>query len=372
MLGGFSNDHRKQTTDHTYQPLEGIAVKVTRLISLTLSSALLALTVSSQVASAQQYKKITRLGTSQAVCDGGVETAEQLQEFFANNPSKIRDVLADSGWTGSADDLMAAVANGDMVERDYPIGTRLLWTGAKKNGAYVANRYREWAGAKPFPGFQLELRSGCQVYDIAIPKACCNVSLVSVVADTSTSCTEPAPVAVAPVAPAPEPVIAPAEAAAPAGLGLVPFIAAFAGNETRPRFEPSWNMDTRDSSGVIGVRAGFLKGLNPRTSLVGQVSYLERQGVNDGNIFPEENFSVDLGLEYKLSQRAFIGAGIGAWDVDDSEFSDASLYGIVGGDVGKTNLQWFLEGRVFDSDSQNLDSISNNRMFSAGFRYLIK
>jgi len=352
--------------------LEG---KVSRLISLSLSTTLLALTLNSQVASAQQYKKITRLGTSQAVCAGGVETPEQLQEFFANNPSKIRDILTDSGWTGSADDLLAAVANGEMVERAYPIGTRLLWTGAKKNGKYVANRYREWAGAKSFEGFQLDLRSGCQIYHMAIPKACCNVSLISVEVDTSSACTEPAPVAaVVPAAPAPaaaaevvEPV---AKSAAP--LGLVPFIGAFAGSETRPRFEISWSEDVRDSSGVIGVRAGLLKALTAKTSLVGQVSYLERQGVNDGNVFPEENFSIDFGVEHKLSQRAFIGAGIGAWDIDDSDFTEASLYGIVGGDIGKSNLQWFLEGRVFDSDSENLDSISNNRMFSAGLRYLIK
>lgn len=346
---------------------------VSRLISYSLSAAFFALILNSQSASAQQYKKITRLGTSQAVCAGGVETAEQLQEFFANNPSKIRDILTDSGWTGSADDLMAAVANGDMIERDFPIGTRLLWTGAKKNGAYVANRYREWAGPKAFEGFQIDLRSGCQIYHMAIPKACCNVSLISVEVDTSDACTAPAPVAevapaLAPAAEAVEP--APTKAAAP--LGLIPFIGAFVGTETRPRFEPSWSMDTRDASGVIGVRAGLLKELTAKTSLVGQVSYLERQGVNDGNIFPEENFSVDIGVEHKLSQRAFIGAGIGAWDIDDSDFTDASLYGIVGGDIGKTKLQWFIEGRVFDSDSETLDSISNNRMFSAGIRYLIK
>jgi len=350
-------------------------VKVSRLISLSLSFALLMLTLSSQLASAQQYKKITRLGTSQAVCAGGVETPEQLQEFFANNPSKIRDILSDSGWTGSADDLLAAVANGDMIERAYPVGTRLLWTGVNKDGAYKANRYREWAGPKSFEGFQIDLRSGCQVYHIAIPKACCNVSLISVAADTSTACTAPAPVAVVPEAAAPLSATdsaSPAAASKAAPLGLIPFIGAFAGSETRPRFEPSWDMDMRDSSGVIGVRAGLLKALTAKTSLVGQVSYLERQGVNDGNIFPDENFSVDLGIEHKLSQRSFIGAGVGAWDIDDSDFRDATLYGIVGGDIGKSNVQWFLEGRVFDSDSETLDSISNNRMFSAGLRYLIK
>jgi hypothetical protein len=340
-------------------------VKVSRLITFTISSALLALTLASQVASAQQYKKVTRFGTSESVCAGGVETPQQLQEFFAQNPSKVRELLLDSGWTGSADDLMTAVANGSMTERAYPVGTRMLWSGSKVNGAYVANPYRVWAGEKSFEAFQIDLSSGCKVYHIAIPKACCNVSLISVVDDTSSACVA-----------APAPAVAPAEEVVPvakeAALALIPFVAAFVGTETRPRFETNWQMDKRDSSGVVGIRAGLLKELTAKTSVLGQVSYIDRQGVNGGNVYPEHNFSVDVGVEHKLSQRAFIGAGVGAWDIDDSEFRDASLYGIVGGDIAKTKFQWFLEGRFFDSDSETLDSLSNNRMFSAGIRYLIK
>lgn len=342
-------------------------MKVSRLITFTMSSALLALTMASQVASAQQYKKITRFGTSQSVCSGGVETPQQLQEFFAQNPSKVKELLLDSGWTGSADDLMTAVANGSMTERAYPVGTRMLWSGAKVNGKYIANPYRVWAGEKSFEAFQVDLSSDCKVYHIAIPKACCNVSLISVVDDTSSACVAPE---VTPLVDPAEDAVVPAEKSD--SLALIPFVAAFVGTETRPRFEPPWDMDMRDSSGIIGVRAGLLKELTAKTSLLGQVSYVDRQGVNNGNIYPEDNFSVDVGVEHKLSQRAFIGAGIGAWDIDDSDFSDASLYGIVGGDIGKTKLQWFLEGRFFDSDSETLDSLSNNRMFSAGIRYLIK
>lgn len=350
---------------------------VSRRIPASLFSIFCLLILSNQIASAQQYKKITRLGTSQAVCAGGIETAEQLQAFFANNPSKIKDVLADSGWSGSADELIEMVANGEMIERSYPIGTRLIWTGVKKDGKYLANRYREWAGAEPFEGFQINYKSECKVHHIAIPKACCNVSLVSIEEDTvSSECVEPEVQTAVVEQQVPEVVAEPeADLSAPKQadhLALVPFIGAFVGTETRPRFEPSWDMDMRDSSGVIGVRAGLLKALTARTSLLGQVSYLERQGVNDGNIFPEENFSVDIGVEHKLSQRAFIGAGVGAWDIDDSDFRETSLYGIVGGDIGQSKLQWFLEGRVFDSDSETLDSISNNRMFSVGLRYLIK
>ncbi len=345
-------------------------MKLSKTISVFVSFALLGLSMASTSAYAQQYKKITRLGTSQSVCPGGIETAEELQDFFAKNPTIVRNILTDSGWSGSADALIAAVAAGEMTERAYPVGTQLAWMGSKKNGEYVALPYREWAGAKSFEAFQVDVKSDCQVYHVAIPKACCNVSLISVQADTSSQCTEPV---------ATSPVVAPvsaAEVAEPAAkanpLALIPFLGVFAGSETRPRFEPRWEMDMRDSSGIIGLRAGLMKPLSEKTAIFGQASYYDRQGINGGNIYPENNFAIDLGIERKLSERAFIGGGIGAWNIDDSDFRDASLFGHVGGNIGKSNFQWILEGRVFDSDSENLDSISNNRMFSAGVRYLIK
>ncbi len=357
----------------TIQKKEEIILKGSHFKTLMLPSVLLATVIGSQTAFAQQYKKVYRFGTSESVCAGGVETQKQLQEFFANNPAAVNELLADANWSGNSADLFAAVANGQMSEQAYPTGTKLLWSGSKVKGSYLAKPYREYAGKQSFEAFRIDLKSNCEVHHIAIPKACCNVSLVSVVADTSDACAAPAPVAAVAPAAIEEPAeIAPAAESKADPLALVPFIGAFAGTETRPRFETAWEMDMRDSSGVIGVRAGLLKALTAKTSLLGQVSYLERQGVNGGNVYPEENFSIDVGLEHKLSQRAFIGAGIGAWDVDDSDFRDTSLYGIVGGDIGKSNLQWFLEGRVFDSDSETLDSISNNRMFSAGIRYLIK
>ena len=352
--------------------IEGTTVRLSRTFSAILSTVLIAGTLASQTASAQQYKKFTRLGTSQSVCSGGVQTEAQLQNFFANNPSAIRQLLNDSGWSGSADDLIAAVAAGNLNVRSYPVGTRLLFGSAKVNGQYVAKPYREWAGNKSFEAFQIDLKSGCKVYDIIIPKACCNVSLASVVNDTSPECIAPV-AAIAPAAPVvvkePAPVVRVVKKAA---LGLVPFLGAFAGTETRPRFETNWQMDKRDSSGIVGLRAGLLKEVSAKTAIFGQASYVDRQGINGGNVYPENNFAVDLGLQRKLSEKTFIGGGIGAWNVDDSDFRDASLFALVGGDLGKTKLEWFLEGRVFDSESDILDSISDNKMFSAGLRYMIK
>ena len=203
---------------------------------------------------AQQYKQIKRLGTSQSLCAGGVETLEQLQSFVSKNPNVIRGVLQDSGWAGDADKVLQAIANGDLQETAYPVGTKMTWMGGMKNGSPSALPYREWAGKKSFPGFALNVSSDCRVYEMAIPKACCNISLISVSPDTSDACTAPAE----PVAVAPAPVVEEQPVAAKA-LGLIPFYGLFAGSETRPRFEPAWNKDMKDTSGLAGIRVGLMK-----------------------------------------------------------------------------------------------------------------
>ncbi len=324
---------------------------------------LLSLLASSSV-SAQEYKKITRLGTSEAVCVGGVETEADLQNYVANNEDAVRAILADSGWMGNSDDFIKAIANGEAFDASYPSGTRMAWMGAKKGGQYVALPYREWAGSTSMDAFQLNLSSGCQIYELAIPKACCNIALVSVSPDNSAECQ---PVAAAPVAAA-----STSEPEASKAIGLVPFIGLFAGSETRPRFEEAWQMDMKDSSSIYGVKAGLMKGLSPKTSAFAALSYYDRGGINSGNTYPEDNIALDIGLDRKISERAFIGGGIGAWNIDDSDYRDASLFGHVGGDIGSSNFQWILEGRIFDSDSDTHDSISDNKMFSAGIRYLIR
>lgn len=345
-----------------------VSKKFPFFLPLTALFMAMVLATTSQRVYAQQYKKITRLGTSQALCSGGVERKEGLQAFFAANPAIISSVLADSGWSGSADDLLAAVAKGEMIERSYPVGTQFAWMGAKVKGESVALPYRQWAGTKPLEAFQVNVSSDCQVYHLAIPKACCNVALISVAKDTSDEC-QPAVVAAPPSAIAPQPV---AVAAVKKTAALTPYLGLFFGSETRPRFEPSWAMDMVDSSGVSGVRAGLTKAISNKTSVFGQLSYYDRNSINEGNIYPEDNLAIDVGFERRLSKSAFIGGGIGAWNVDDGDFRDTSLFGHVGADIGQSNFQWFLEGRVFDSDSLNHDGLSDNKMFSAGVRYLIK
>lgn len=339
-------------------------------LSTKLSLVLVMLAGSASLAVAQQYTNMTRIGTSQSVCLGGIETADELRDFFAKNPGAARSIVSSSGWAGRSEDLLDAIANGQLIERTYDVGSLFAWTSAKVRGQYVAKPYRRWAGKAPFEAFQVDVRSGCQIYHIAIPKACCNISLVSSRPDNSEAC-RPKPVVRAP-APAPAPVEpAPAPKPAKKALALIPFVGALVGTETRARFEPVWAADVRDSSGIAGLKAGLLKPVGPRTAVFGQITGVTRDGVNEFNEFPDESLAIDVGVDRYLSEKIFIGGGVGVYDIDDSDVSEASVFGHIGGDIGKSNFQWLVEGRVFDSDSENLDSINDNKLISVGVRYLI-
>ena len=297
-----------------------------------------------QIAFAQDYTPIKRLGTNEAVCVGGIETADELKGFFENDADIVAQILADANWPGNHDDLNAAIANDQFVEKSYAPGTRFDWMSAKRKGNGVALPYREWAGKDDFIGYEVQIESNCQVHTLVIPKICCNISLAAsepvavdapIVSVSSTDatlsvCTDPgsevmitAPdgtvssvalddngcwsgevaegdyqvkainplcsgaesaashTVALPVIPDPEPVVdAPAKT-------LIPFIGGFIGSEKRMRYEQVWDMDMEDSSGVVGLKAGLMKMLSESTAIFGQVGFIHRHSINEGNIYPE-------------------------------------------------------------------------------------
>ncbi len=379
---------------------------------------------------AQEYKVFSVLGTSEAVCKPGIETREQLQDFFANDKETVDAILADANWEGDSELLHQAIAAGNFSERFYEKGTTFHWTSSKKKGVPTALPNRIWGGEEAFKGFEANIESGCNVHQIVIPHACCNVSLASVtpvevptpvitvksdnedvticsnhgsevvITDaTGTNRTVPLDasgcwvgrvspgaitaavvhenecgVAAADVnhqiaaAPAPA-VIAPA--AAPIvekSPGLIPFIGAFAGAEDRMKLEPAWDTYYGDSTDVIGVKVGLIKPLSESWSIFTQLGYLDRSGISDRLIFSDDTLFVDVGADRNIG-NGFIGGGAGYWNIGDTDFDDVSLFVHGGIGLGSTNLQLFAEGRVF---GEELDDIGNNNMVTGGIRYLFK
>lgn len=379
-------------------------------------------------AASAQYTDIKRLGTSQAICKKpGVQTAEELQVFFAENADIVGEILSDAAWQGDTEKLFDAIKNGDFEEKVYPVGTTFEWMGMRKNKQAIASPMRRWAGETSFSGFEVTIRNACVDNQIVIPKICCNIALAaSTEVETNPSleivagdrslrvCTdntsdiqlfltgpdgassglsidnsgcwygdmlEPGDYTVKVTAEC-------GETSETVSIGeanravehdkpltkkqLVAFIAAFAGTETLMRLETAWNMEMRDSSGIAGLRGGLKVPLTRSLTLVPSIGALHRNGVNDGNVYPDETVFADIGLEANISKNFFVGAGVGVWDANDGDFREESIFINASGPITPIS-EWFVEARGIDSDNPDgNDGFSDNRSFNVGVRLLFR
>lgn len=372
-----------------------------------------------------QYTDIKRLGTSQAICaKPGVQTAAELQAFFANNSETVNQILNAAAWQGDKPALFTAVQNGEFTEQMYPIGTTFEWMGMRDKKQVVSSSKRRWAGEESFPGFEINIENACVNYQLVVPKICCNVALatatkivsepsltVNIDGNSMTICADNSKVVLTRPDNTSEglildnsgcwlgnqlstgeytvkasdecgttvktvsigPKAAPLnEDKSPDGEKLIPFIAAFAGTETLMRLETAWDMEKRDSSGIAGLRAGLKVPLTQSLKFVPSIGVLHRDGVNNGNVYPEDTIFADAGLEANITKNFFVGGGLGVWDINDSDFREPSIFINAGGSITPAT-QWFVEARGIDSDNPDgKDGFSDNHTFNAGIRLLFR
>ena len=398
--------------------------KVTWLIKLFLGTLVLAF---SHPTVAQEYNAFSVLGTSQAMCKPGISTGAELQAYFLNNRELVEQVLQDAEWEGDPEDLFGAIAAGDFTTGSYAKGSKFHWTGLKKDGRGQVLRNRIWAGEQPFDGFEVNVTSQCKIHKLVIPNACCNLSLmataevttpapnitidaenqdVKICSDAGTEAVitradgsnetvpldsngcwsgtqEPGTILVevtntdecgsatssASHLVTAAPVAAAVEEVAEAAPGLIPFIGAFYGTESRMRYEPEWDKFYEDDADVWGIKGGLMKPLSEKLNLFGQIGYLDRDGVNTNYVYSDDTWFADIGLDRILGTSGFIGGGLGYWNIGDSDYDDISLFVHGGTGLGGSNAQWYIEGRVFGDE---LDNIDTDNMVTGGIRYLFK
>ena len=110
-----------------------------------------------------------------------------------------------------------------------------------------------------------------------------------------------------------------------------------------------------------------MKFATPKTAIFGQLGYVNRNSVNEGNDYPDDSFFVDIGVDRIIGENGFIGGGFGLWNADNHDFIDESYFIHGGKNLGQSNVQLYAEGRVFGNDRA-----SSNNMISIGVRYLFK
>ena len=127
---------------------------------------------------AQQHRAV-QLGNPSTRFAPPLKTPQDLRNLFSNDKLRpdIESILKQVNWRGNVDDLFKAAATAEIREHKIPVGTRMPFMSARKNGQPVALVDVLWAGDKPADAYAFDFRSNGRRYQCITPKACSNFYL---------------------------------------------------------------------------------------------------------------------------------------------------------------------------------------------------
>jgi hypothetical protein len=344
-----------------------------------------------------RVRSIRQLGTASRMTPP-VRDVAALRATFTR-PATQRDVAAVlriAGLSHLEAEVQRAIANGNVREVTTAPGTTLLWMGFKRGGRTpaVLNQVR-WDGPKPFPAFEFVVEDGKESFTFVIPQDCGNLSLASrapirtaaAVAPPPPPPPPPAP-APAPLAPPPPPAAAPeppvaaevAQPPAPPPPAVVeraswgPFVAGYFGKQRRQygADDPA-ELGTAFLPGfcdpLVGLKVGFEKQLGSSSWVVAPaVGVAYNTDESD-----RTSLFVDAELNYKFTNGAYVGTGLGLWDFNHGDYMTPTglvHFGVPLWRGAERNILYFVtEGRVFFDRASDIDS---NYMFWGGLRFLFR
>lgn len=325
-----------------------------------------------------------------------VRDIQNLQKTFARPRTQkdITDLLKLAGLESLEADVKKAISTGAVREVTISPGTTLQWMAMRERGRAHMHRNVTWGGKKPFAGFEFVIDDMKETYTFVIPQDCGNLSL-----STREPSREKARLDAAEAARRAEEARKAEEArraeearkaeearlaeearkaeearlAEEKELSLRPFIAGFFGKQRRQY----------DENDPAGLGTAFLPGFcDP---LFGGKVGIEKALKNDWVFAPAVGFAVntdegsrsslfvDAEINKRFGSRAYVGTGLGLWDITHSDFITPTALVHFGlplwkGDDKKT-LFFVTEGRVLLRKASDIDS---NYQFWGGLRYLFR
>lgn len=331
-----------------------------------------------------------------------------------NMAADIRTVLSDAGIPDTADAVIAmlsgastaanvgsctdiAPAEGTLVECDFATGATLDWMAYRPNAGRrdrTPGRVEKmrWGGRTAFKAFGFRVTKNERIYTFLVPKACGNLSLMSV-RDVARPAVvippPPAPPVVTPPPPAPAPVVVPTPEPTPeppvmqaapvaAAAKRSPFFMDFLGGKER-RVRPISGLETigglpvrannadgdyAQCSPLVGVKFGVAKRFENDLELAGSLG-VALSLVRDDNKVREHQLFADVELN-KYVGRGFIGTGLSAWDITDSDTVTPAVLLQFGVPLSASNRVYFIgQGRMF---LDHADDVKNNYLVWGGVR----
>ena len=383
-------------------------------VTLAVLSCLI-ITTAASAQSADGYRDARRLGGTTSFFRPALTNSDSVKRMAASRgiDADIRKVLADAGIPETSDAVIKMLSGGApttnvgscanampqegvLVECDFERGGTLEWMSyrpniGKRDRTPALLRKFRWAGRQPFKAFLFRVTNEKGTYTFVVPKPCGNLSLMSMTdAPRPTPAPAPAPAPVVapppptpaprvepPPAPAPEP---PAMQAAPVAevVKRSPFFVDFLGGKER-RVRPVSDLETINGSAVranaeggeyaqcsplFGVKFGVAKRFANDVELAGALG-VALSLVSDDDKVRDHQLFADLELNKYLG-RGFIGTGISAWDITDSDTVTPAVLLQFGVPLTASDRVYFIgQGRMF---LDNADDVQNNYLVWGGVR----
>lgn len=403
--------HAKCYTWPRHPALGAGAVAIVLLASVSMAAA-------QPARSADGYRDAKRLGGSTSFHKPALTNPESIKRM-ANTKGMgddVRKVLSDAGLSAQSNAVIAMLssglpatvvascaeakpADGVMVECDFQRGDTLEWMAYRPNvgrGDRTPSRVEKfrWAGAKPFKAFLFRVTEDNRTYTFVVPKACGNLSLMSVqeIRRETPPAPAPPPPAPAPMAPAPPPpppvVVEPPPPAPPVMTQVAPAIASvkaspfffdvLAGKDRRVR--PTDGRETVDGSApfanagpgeyaqcspLLGFKVGMAKRFANDWELAGAAG-LALSLIREDSYVREHQVFADVELNKYVGGGAFVGTGISLWDVTHSDTMTPAWMLHFGIPLTKARPIYFVgQARMY---LDNADDVKNNYLLWGGVR----
>lgn len=132
-------------------------------------------TLAPEPAQAQQHRA-TRLGNPSTRFAPPLTSPDGLRSLLTDAKLRpdVESILKQANWSGKVDDLCRAAATSPISEWRIPVGTRMPFMSARKNGYPVALMDVLWAGDAPVDAYAFEFTSNGRKYRCITPKPCSN------------------------------------------------------------------------------------------------------------------------------------------------------------------------------------------------------
>lgn len=284
---------------------------------------------------------LTRLGTHPF--SQKITTETDLRSMVNNNKAELRTGFAEAGYSDLFTAFMDQFPTAKVVSIQVASGERLDWMLFRTNGTGPVKVAKDvtWGGKDAFDAFGFFIDKNGKRYEFVVPTVCGNMSLRNV-----GKVPGPPPVVREPVAVVPDPVPVSVMVEERRGGPVVDIGVAH-------QFDPA---------SYVFARVGYEFPLTDNLTAMGLVGGFIRFDGDDGG----DAFVADALLNYYLTEKMFVGGGVGFWSGNDGKVDLILNTGYLvyeNPDVMKISL--FVEGRC-EAD----DLISSEAMrLGAGVRF---